>query len=253
MPNGPRTGSAEQQWFAAAFHLGRLLQRSPKDVELHCRRARAYLELQWWSRAADQYRRGDPPATASREAWLMRGLLEYRQGHLAKAHADLAHAAMLAPDDPAVAAWQAFLNVVDSQPEKAAGAEKRMLQRLTILRPGGPEWFGSKPDPSPAWALLEHGLTQRLEKEPKAVRLLRLRGMVRAARGNSWVDAYNDFREAVRLRRRTSSRGRELLAESVVGNSTACGWRNFTTPVSRSSAWNPKPASSGICAASSSP
>jgi WD40 repeat protein len=43
------------QWFAAAFHLGRLLAERPWDTSLHVRRARAYAELGRPDRAAAHY------------------------------------------------------------------------------------------------------------------------------------------------------------------------------------------------------
>jgi WD40 repeat protein len=138
-----RGAEGGKHWFAAAFHLGRLLRESPGDVDLRCRRARAYTALKWWKQAradCDEAIRLQPQSV---EAWLTRALLEYRQGRRAQAHADLARAAAAAPDHPAVPAWQAFLYALDKQGEKATAAEKRLLERLDALRPGGRDWPGS--------------------------------------------------------------------------------------------------------------
>jgi eukaryotic-like serine/threonine-protein kinase len=209
--DGARTAEANKQWFAAAFHLGRLLLESPKDADLLCRRARAFTAQKRWQKAradCDEAIRLQPQ---SAEAWVTRGLLEIRQGHLEQAHADLARAALLAPDDPAVAASQVFLYIADGQKEKAAAAEKRMLRRLEILQPLSRQWAVSAPGwelgplqevppvwPAPAWPLFEEELTQRLAEKDNAsaVPLLRLRGMMRAAQGK-WREALPDFRETV--------------------------------------------------------
>jgi WD40 repeat protein/tetratricopeptide (TPR) repeat protein len=196
----------DQHWFAAAFHLGRLLQSSPDDAALRCRRARAYMGLKWWrqARAEADKTLGLQPQII--EAWLTSGLLEYRQGHLKRAHAELTRAAAVAPNDPAVAAWQAFLYVVDKQEEKASAAQTRMLEQVKILHPGDPGWLGSVPEKSPPWALLEEELTRRLAERAKAAPLLGLRGAVRAAQGKLGQvlspgpsEAYADFRQAAAL------------------------------------------------------
>jgi WD40 repeat protein/tetratricopeptide (TPR) repeat protein/tRNA A-37 threonylcarbamoyl transferase component Bud32 len=203
------SAEADKQWFAAGFHLGRLLLKSPGDVALRCRRARAYIGQQRWKEARDDCDEAIRLQRRFVEAWVTRGLLEYRQGNLERAHADLARAAAVAPDDPAVAAWQAFLHVVDKQGEKAVAAEKRMLERLPFLlrytrtRPEaarGNSVFWRKPSTaSPTWTLLKEELTQRLVADAKAVPLLRLRGViVEATQGNAW-EALTDFSKAAAL------------------------------------------------------
>jgi WD40 repeat protein/tetratricopeptide (TPR) repeat protein len=203
----------DKHWFAAAFHLGRLLLTLPDDMVLRCRRARAFIELKCWQQAradADAAIRLQPK---SAEAWLTRAQLEYRQGRLEQAHADLGRAAWVAPDDPAVVAWQTFLYVVDEQEMKAAAAEQRLLERLQVLcplsrqtAPRGESWVFGYPTapeapavwPATAWPILEEELTQRLAKNPKVVALLRLRGEARAAQG-MWYHALPDFRETAAL------------------------------------------------------
>jgi WD40 repeat protein len=41
-----------RQWFAAAFHLGRLIDETPADAALYARRCRAYASLAEWGKAA---------------------------------------------------------------------------------------------------------------------------------------------------------------------------------------------------------
>jgi tetratricopeptide (TPR) repeat protein len=204
-----KAASAEREgrWFAAAFHLGRLLHAGP-DVALRCRRARAYLALSRWREAradCDEAIRAEP---RSIDAWFTRALLAYRQNDLKEAQAHLARAAAAAPDDPAMDAWQALIYLAERQGEQAATAERRMLERLAILGPVDRNWKSKLPSTSSAWSVLEDELTRCLAKNPKEVALLRLRGAVRTARGQLQTDpyvvgqqdAYLDFREAAKLR-----------------------------------------------------
>jgi WD40 repeat protein/tetratricopeptide (TPR) repeat protein len=204
----------DRQWFAAAFHLGRLLQRTPDDVDLRCRRARAHVELKWWTKARADADEAIRLAPRSVEARVTRALLEHRQDRLAQALADLDRAAAVAPDDPAVAAWLAFLYFVQKQDDKAAAAEKRAWEGIDALHPLRPQKmvfnpflfspFGMEPpEPAPvwpatAWPRLEEELTRSLADHPEAVPLLRLRGAVRAAREQR-TESLDDFMSATLL------------------------------------------------------
>ncbi len=204
-----RSAEAGKQWFAASFHLGRLLLESPDNVDLLCRRARAYIGLSRWPEArvdCDAAIRLQPKSV---EAWVTHGLLEYRQGRLEQAHADLARAAGLAPDEPAVAAWQAFLYVMDKQEEKAAAAERRMLHQLPfLLGVTGNRSEVALRDPKPlrpsfpAWTMLHEELTQCLATNGKAVPLLRLRGVVwttQSMNQAAWLEAFYDLQKVATL------------------------------------------------------
>jgi WD40 repeat protein/tetratricopeptide (TPR) repeat protein len=199
------------EWFAAAFHLGRLLQSSPDDPELRGRRARALIELRQWPQAnadAGEALRLNP---RSAEAWLTRVLLDYRQGDRGQAHADLARAAAAAPDDPVIAAWQCLLALLDQHAERATAVQTRLLEQLEILRPLRGRSVLSAPfgmvlpapgaaaaRPASTWPVLEAELTRLLAAQAGSVPFLRLRGLVRAAQGR-WAEAYPDFRQATAL------------------------------------------------------
>jgi tetratricopeptide (TPR) repeat protein len=138
-------------------------------------------------------------------------MLEYRRGHMKRAHADLAHAAAAAPEEPVVAAWQAFLYVEDKQAEKAAAAEQRLMERLPFL-------FGvtgirsdvANRDPpllhqaSLVWTMLNEELKQHLAVDGKAVPLLRLQALAGLAPSPPagitwWFNAQRDFNRAATL------------------------------------------------------
>jgi WD40 repeat protein/tetratricopeptide (TPR) repeat protein len=204
------TAENDKRWFAASFHLSRLLLESPMDDNLLGRRARAFMEQKRWTEARADCDEAIRLRPRSVEPWVTRALLEYRQDHLGPAKADLAKVAEAAPDEPAVAGWQAFLYFVDKQDDKATAAEKRMLQRLPFLF--GVSGSAKRPatfDPvllnNPSWALhlLHEELNQRLAADPKPASLLRLRAEVwpilspQMTRQATWLMAYYDFREVV--------------------------------------------------------
>jgi eukaryotic-like serine/threonine-protein kinase len=187
-----------KHWFAASFHLGRLLLDARGDVALRCRRARALAALGRWDDARADCHEAIRWQRQAAEPYLTRGMIEYRQDHLEPAHADLARAAAAAPHDAAIAAWQAFLFRVDKQDDKADAAQKRMHDRLHLLSPAHDEGLGSGAETSPAWTLLEEALTDRLAKETKDGALWRLRGAVRDAQGNA-AAALTDYQKATAL------------------------------------------------------
>jgi tetratricopeptide (TPR) repeat protein len=72
-----QAGECEQQrqWFAAAFHLTRLLDRAPTDGLLHARRGRAYDELSAWTKAAQDYTKAIELGVRTESVWLRQGWL----------------------------------------------------------------------------------------------------------------------------------------------------------------------------------
>jgi tetratricopeptide (TPR) repeat protein len=65
-------GECEQQrhWFAAAFHLTRLLDHAPTDGQLHARRGRAYDELGDWTKAASDCAKAIELGVGTESVWL---------------------------------------------------------------------------------------------------------------------------------------------------------------------------------------
>jgi WD40 repeat protein/tetratricopeptide (TPR) repeat protein len=197
-----RTAEAAKDWSAAEFHLSRLLLTPLKNANFLWRRARAYAAQNRWELALDDCDAGIRLEPRSVEALVMRGLLHAAQGRMKKAHADLADAAELAPNDPAVAAARAFVFAVDQQEAKATAAEKTLLELREIVNPLGRQKPAVQTEeplawPESAWPVLEDTLTERLAKA-KTGRLLRLRGLMRGAQ-LKWKEALPDFEEATEL------------------------------------------------------
>jgi WD40 repeat protein/tetratricopeptide (TPR) repeat protein len=193
---------AAKEWYAASFHLSRLLMVRPRDTELLCRRARAYADQKSWDKAHADCERALVLEPRSVEAWITRGLLHVAQGQMPEASADLAHAVQLAPGAPPVAAARAFVSAIEQPEPKAAAAESALLEQVEILNPLGPQRPVGQTDeplswPESAWPVLEDALTERLA-QAKTARLLRLRGLMRAAQ-LKWKEALPDFQEATGL------------------------------------------------------
>jgi WD40 repeat protein/tetratricopeptide (TPR) repeat protein len=210
-----RAAEAGKQWFAAGFHLSRLLlePESRDNADLLCRRARAYTMQGRWKEARADCDAALRVRSNSAEARVTRALLEYRKNNLEQAHAVLAEAAALAPDDPVVPACQALLYRVSKEDKKADAAEERLVEQLQVLNPFSRQREDSVPPtgqariflglelppvwPATAWPLLDEILTQRLAAGESAA-LLRLRGDLQAVRGQ-WNAALPDFQRATVL------------------------------------------------------
>jgi WD40 repeat protein/tetratricopeptide (TPR) repeat protein len=90
---------AAGQWFAAAWHLGRLIaaRRTPAP-DLFSRRAKAYAELGEWRRADEDYSRAVALRPKDRDLYVGRAQSYAEQGEWRKAGADFARALGIEPD-----------------------------------------------------------------------------------------------------------------------------------------------------------
>jgi tetratricopeptide (TPR) repeat protein len=70
----------QAQWFAAAFHLTRLLDLGPPDGSLHARRGHAYYGLAEWEKAAADYAKATELGEHTREVWSRRAWLCFARG-----------------------------------------------------------------------------------------------------------------------------------------------------------------------------
>jgi WD40 repeat protein/tetratricopeptide (TPR) repeat protein len=197
----------DKEWFAAAFHLGGLLEERPTDANLHLRRGRALAYLQRWDQALSHSKealRLQPDLT---EGWFLRGLVYARKQRWDEALADFLRAAELDADDFDGLPWLARAVILDLRGESEtcdADFEKAMELCKNVNLDGSLSWpehgVGMRKieGPSnPSWLLFEQQLTQLLTGTKDHGRLWRSRGLARAARFQ-WDDAAADFREAVK-------------------------------------------------------
>jgi WD40 repeat protein/tetratricopeptide (TPR) repeat protein len=93
---------AAGQWFAAAWHLDRLIAAGPDDADTRRRRATAAAKLGDWQRAADDAGRAVRAQPTNPDNWYQRGVALGQLGKWDRAAADLAQAVRL-KSDPAAA------------------------------------------------------------------------------------------------------------------------------------------------------
>ncbi len=72
--------SRGRQWFAAFFHLNRLLMARPEEGELYARRGWSLAELGQWERADADYAEAISRGAANEAVWHFRALLRLRAG-----------------------------------------------------------------------------------------------------------------------------------------------------------------------------
>jgi WD40 repeat protein len=139
-----RESEAGQDWFAAAFHLSRLLDAQPGDADLLSRRAQPRAELGDWTAAvADLSRlieaRGDDGL-----AWARRGRAQAELGQWPQARADYARALDLKADVWRVVSDVAHLHLQQGDEEGYARLCRQLLKRFGAARDaegaGGVAW-----------------------------------------------------------------------------------------------------------------
>jgi WD40 repeat protein/tetratricopeptide (TPR) repeat protein len=129
-------GEAEKAglWFAAAWHLDRLLHREPDSAPLLARRARALVELGQAERAlADLtvlFRQ--PPQEG--ELWFTRGRAHAQHGDWRKALADYSEALKRTPRDGAVWLSRSVAHARLGETEKAEDAYRRAVNYAGVIR-----------------------------------------------------------------------------------------------------------------------
>jgi WD40 repeat protein/tetratricopeptide (TPR) repeat protein len=193
---------AEQtgQWFAAVWHLDRLIRRAPGSIPLLARRARAYVEMDNPGRALvdlSSLLERDP---ANAELRFQRGRALVARGQPDRALADFTEAVKRAPAD--AAAWlarsvtHARLGQMDEANATYAQAAARS-KRIRLDPDGG--WYWRPPRPGPAglkhWQALARDLARLPNTGPDAWWIHRARGLAGAAQGQ-WLAAAVDFGKA---------------------------------------------------------
>jgi WD40 repeat protein/serine/threonine protein kinase/tetratricopeptide (TPR) repeat protein len=130
-----------RQWFAAAFHLDRLLDYEPRQPDHLIRRGRALAEQQLWVRAADDFAQAlalgaDDPAVRAAAA-LTRLAAGDRNGYRQACQGIRERWSASAHGEPAQRLAWACLVAPDGTPD--AGAAQEWVKRLTSHTPDRPE------------------------------------------------------------------------------------------------------------------
>jgi tetratricopeptide (TPR) repeat protein len=135
-----RTAEASErrrQWFAAAWHLGRLTAAAPDRVDLWARRGRAHLELRQWEKAAADYTRAVERRADDPDLWRRRGDARAQLGQWDNAAADYQEAATLcetgtAPPSQKVELWARYarLRLMAGDREAYRKACRRLLDSI---------------------------------------------------------------------------------------------------------------------------
>jgi Flp pilus assembly protein TadD len=125
-------GECEQQrqWFAAAFHLTRLIAREPTDSSLYVRRARAYDELGEWPKAAQDYAKAIELAPADSSLYVRRGRAYDERGEWPKAAQDYAKAIELGDRTESVWSRHVWLRLAIGDDDGYRQSCTRLLQQF---------------------------------------------------------------------------------------------------------------------------
>jgi WD40 repeat protein/tetratricopeptide (TPR) repeat protein len=195
-------GEAEKAglWFAAAWHLDRLLRREPDSALLLARRARALVELGRAERAlADLtilFRQ--PPRDG--ELWFTRGRAHAQRGACRKALADYSEALKRMPPDGAVWLSRSIAHAQLGETEKAEAAYRRAVDFAGAIRLRSDRSAAMR-DPRPLrldpgrWPAVAADLAKIPAKGKDNWWIWRARGLADAALGQ-WPQAATDLARA---------------------------------------------------------
>jgi WD40 repeat protein/tetratricopeptide (TPR) repeat protein/predicted Ser/Thr protein kinase len=126
-----QASEAVSNWFAAAFHLSRLLEGgTPANPAHHARRGAARVQLQQWDKAVADLTAAIQKGAKEQWVWGWRGYAHVFQGQWAQAKADFRKAVLVQPDEM----WQwhnlAHLDLRDADAKGYRNTCARMLERL---------------------------------------------------------------------------------------------------------------------------
>src|SRR5262249_45827615 len=141
---------AAQQWFAARWHLDRLVKMHPDDAALHGRLARACLELNELDQAVAEFSKAIEQAGDDPQLWHGRGRAYGRQQHWKEALADLNRAIQLAPENGAIRLSRHWLHMKTGQGDDAAEDYAQAAELSNAVRLKRGRFFHNRKDPYPA-------------------------------------------------------------------------------------------------------
>jgi WD40 repeat protein/serine/threonine protein kinase/tetratricopeptide (TPR) repeat protein len=117
------------RWQAATWHLDRLIESEPEDLDVYARRALARLQCRQWRRAIGDYTRVIDAGAAQRFTHYRRALAELNTGEWQQAAVDLAREIEIEPTAPVLWQLRAQAEMMLRQWEKA-GADLKQAGEL---------------------------------------------------------------------------------------------------------------------------
>jgi WD40 repeat protein/tetratricopeptide (TPR) repeat protein len=188
------------QWFAAIFHLGRLIEATPGDGSIRTKRGRAYVRLGQADKALADFTKAFELGCNDVNAWYWRGQAYAARGDFTKALEDYAKALELAPQDGPAWLNCSLVRARLGQEDKANDAYLRAVEHSKAIRLHTDTMWtrrlrGAEASSRPSWEQIVGDLTKNIELGSSDWRLLRGRGLAYAAL-RQWDKAAADFARA---------------------------------------------------------
>jgi WD40 repeat protein/tetratricopeptide (TPR) repeat protein/tRNA A-37 threonylcarbamoyl transferase component Bud32 len=188
-------------WFAAAFHLSRLLEARPADASLRARRARAYVELDQPEKALADFAVALRRQAPEGGLWFNRGRAFFRRGDFDRALTDFAKALEEAPDNGAIWLCKYFTHAKLGQWSQAGAAYAQAVELSKAIRFPATAWWNSRVRSAPwgqwtAWQAVAADLDRAIASGSADAWVWRGRGVAAAALGE-WVKAAAAFTRVI--------------------------------------------------------
>jgi Flp pilus assembly protein TadD len=242
----------ENRWFAAVWHISRLVELKEGDASLYNRRSRAYEQLREWDRARADCTRAIVRGDKDVSLWFRRGRFHLLQKRWQPAMQDLIRATSLDRADGA--AWLArhVAHARLGQWDEARTAFEQAKRRANTVWVLAPQWRlceGQQPLPAP-WAQLETNLKDLMEVPPGETQwwMFRARGLTLCVLGQ-WRDADSHLDSALKLYKQADRPSKRLLPDPEPDRDCLATVRIIATGMPRQARWDsdmPRPAAVGL-------
>jgi tetratricopeptide (TPR) repeat protein len=193
------------QWFAAIWHLDRLIAAQPADGLRRLHRGRAYAELGQQEQAFADYTKAAGLTPDSQEGWFNRARAHAELGQYDRAFADYSKALDLGPRNAVIWLSRSLASSQLGQEDEAADAYAQAVEHSKVIRLQiNTLWTGrvrsDEASHLPLWKEVVADFTTTLDKGAANWWLWRGRGLAHAALGQ-WDKAANDFTKASERKR----------------------------------------------------
>jgi tetratricopeptide (TPR) repeat protein len=157
-------------WFAAAWHLDRLIISNPTDGSLYVRRGQAHAELGQWNKVVDDYSKVIALGADGWDTWFRRGQAYTALRQSNSAIADYTKAITLEPDHPEPWLWRGEVFFGLRQWDTAIADYTKVIE----LAPNEREAWVGRGDAHAQlgqWDQADADLTKAIELYPEAIEL----------------------------------------------------------------------------------